>query len=621
MLSDVIQKNTDISEWFYIPSWQQYNLPLRPKTEDQKELIWLVFKDPTGLSFNFIDHAREYSRKIIMVDSGSGFEEKSEDRFAIAMDKPDNYKTLFSTLNDRGIFPDVIVHFWNVTIYQPEELPLEKEHIPGFKSILFLAQALEKYAMTRKFDLGIVTNQLFNITGFEHYKPGKAMVLGLAKVIPQEFPNIHTRVIDVQLPKGMDDKLSILAKNLTAEFVEQRKDLTVAYRSKQRWVQAYMPVKLDIHKMTSGCMKDGGVYLITGGLGRIGLALAEKFSKDLKAKLVLVDYQDFPLQEDWNKEISTEASDDPVITKINRLKQILKNGSELLLLKADVGVKSELQHVTDVAIKKFGQINGVFHAAGIVGAHAFKAIPELKEKNWNDQFHAKVKGAKNIADIIAPHKPDFILLQSSMSAILGGLGFGAYAAANAFLDALAYQENHKELTHWISVNWDGWDFKLAETDEKSIGAEIAHLAVKPDEGMDAFERILSYKNTTQIVVSTGDLHDRIDKWIKLKTLQESEKLIQAEQPIIPQARPNLPYEYVAPESDMHIKIAAIWTKLLGIKKIGIHDDFFDLGGDSLLGTQLISQLRETFQVEIPIRSLFDNPTISGVSEKIENMDN
>ena len=615
MPTDSIQKKTNISEWFYIPSWKQLNLPIQPVRKDDKKAIWLIFKDTTGLAFNFIKKIQPFADQIIMVESSSQFEEKDSHRFSIAMDQPEDYVNLFNTLDKNQLFPDYIVHFWNVTIFSNEEIPFEVEHVPGFKSILFMTKTLAKYTMNRKIDLGIVTNHLFNITGFDHYKPGKAMVLGLAKVIPQEFSSIHTRVIDVQLPKGLDQQIGDLAMHIATEFLEKRKEVTIAYRGRQRWVQDYEALSLDMSAMQSGYMKSDGVYFITGGLGRIGLALAEKFAAELKAKLVLTDYFDFPARQSWPA-LLADGNDEGLIARIRRLQEIEKMGSEILILKADVGAEEEFKQVVDAALQKFGHINGVFHAAGVVGSHAFKAIPELQEQDWDDQFHAKVRGAKNIADMIAPLKPDFILLQSSMSAILGGLGFGAYAAANAFLDAITYEENKKGLTQWITVNWDGWNFEQRPVERHTIGAEVAQLAILPEEGMQAFERILSYRGINQLVVSTGNLHARIDKWIRLLSLQTVDEKSSDAQTIPLHSRPDLAVEYVAPQNELQAEIAAIWAKLLGIESIGIYDDFFDLGGNSLMGTQLISQLRETFQVELPLRSLFEDPTIAGVSKII-----
>jgi acyl carrier protein len=78
-------------------------------------------------------------------------------------------------------------------------------------------------------------------------------------------------------------------------------------------------------------------------------------------------------------------------------------------------------------------------------------------------------------------------------------------------------------------------------------------------------------------------------------------------------RPELEAAYVAPSTPLETLIAGIWAKVLGLERIGVHDQFFDLGGHSLLATQVVAQLRDTLQVEIPLRSLFEAPTIAAMA--------
>jgi amino acid adenylation domain-containing protein len=83
------------------------------------------------------------------------------------------------------------------------------------------------------------------------------------------------------------------------------------------------------------------------------------------------------------------------------------------------------------------------------------------------------------------------------------------------------------------------------------------------------------------------------------------------------ARPELESAYIAPRTAIEEVVAGIWTQVLGLEQVGMRDRFFDLGGHSLLATQVISRLREAFQVEIPLRSLFESPTVAGLAERIE----
>ncbi len=80
-----------------------------------------------------------------------------------------------------------------------------------------------------------------------------------------------------------------------------------------------------------------------------------------------------------------------------------------------------------------------------------------------------------------------------------------------------------------------------------------------------------------------------------------------------QTRPDLENGFVAPRTPVEKALAGIWTEVLGLKKVGVHDNFFDLGGHSLMATQVISRIRVAFQVEMPLRTLFETPTVAGLA--------
>jgi acyl carrier protein len=100
-------------------------------------------------------------------------------------------------------------------------------------------------------------------------------------------------------------------------------------------------------------------------------------------------------------------------------------------------------------------------------------------------------------------------------------------------------------------------------------------------------------------------------------LAPSGKVDRAALPAPSGMRSKLAREYLAPRTETERKLAEIWAELLKLDRVGVHDDFFDLGGHSLLATQLVSRVQEAFQVELPLRTLFELPTIAAVAERIE----
>ncbi len=84
-------------------------------------------------------------------------------------------------------------------------------------------------------------------------------------------------------------------------------------------------------------------------------------------------------------------------------------------------------------------------------------------------------------------------------------------------------------------------------------------------------------------------------------------------------RPRMGVAYVVPRNETEHKLAEIWQSLLGIEQVGVHDNFFNLGGHSLLGTQLISRVHDTFNVDIPLRRLFEAPSVAALAEIISGL--
>jgi acyl carrier protein len=142
------------------------------------------------------------------------------------------------------------------------------------------------------------------------------------------------------------------------------------------------------------------------------------------------------------------------------------------------------------------------------------------------------------------------------------------------------------------------------------------MAMLPDEGVHVFERILSLRMLDQVVVSCGDLDTRIGQWIRLESVRRGPTLGQAAGRA-GHERPDLPNAYVEPETESEIKLAAIWRDLFGYQQIGTRDGFFELGGHSLLAIQMLARIREAFDVNLPLVSLFEHPTIETLSLHID----
>jgi acyl carrier protein len=289
------------------------------------------------------------------------------------------------------------------------------------------------------------------------------------------------------------------------------------------------------------------------------------------------------------------------------------SGAEIEYVAADVRVEAQVLDALKRSVERFGEVNGVIHAAGFAGEGAYRTIAETGSETCRAHFGPKVGGLAALGKALRESNPDFLLLTSSLSPILGGIGLAAAAATDAWVDSLSHHLNKTQNLKCLSINWEGWSSAAEAAGSSEIGKQQSELIITAEEIAQAFERALSVRKTPQIVVSSGDLHARMAQWTGVKKRQTQKGAAPSSH-----ARQDSGAPYLAPRSETEGKIARVWQQALGVERIGATDDFFELGGNSLVGLQILSQLRAEFQVELPLRSFFEARTVEGMARVIES---
>ncbi len=441
--------------------------------------------------------------------------------------------------------------------------------------------------------------------------PERATALAACKVISQEQEQVRFRSIDVSLGAGADEVEGV-AGRLLDEVTGGAEEVVVAYRGSRRWAQVYEQVKLDAGDERRR-LRRGGVYLLTGGLGGVGLLLAEYLSRETGAKLALVGRRGLPPRSEWDAVL---AGDDEAgrwaREKISRVKSLEEEGAEVEVLAADVGDEGQMREAVGRVYERFGALNGVLHAAGTTsGTSVFTMIQDLAPADSELQFHPKAKGLYALERALEGRDVDFCLLFSSNAAVLGGLGFIAYAAANGFMDAFAADRSEKGPVPWISANWDHWPEETKQY--TGYQTSMQQFTMTREESVEAFRRVVTAAPGGQVVVSTGDLQPRLSLWVERKPAGGAQPAAGGQTAPTAYSRPKAAGTYVAPSNETERIIADIWQQVIGIERVGVNDNFFDLGGHSLLAIKLVGRLREAFEVELPFSKLFAAPTVAGLS--------
>lgn len=613
-------KNPDIGQWFYTPSWKRKAVD--PLPESASKARWLILLDKTQpLGLSLVEQLRRETDKVLTVFPGERFAQIDENTYSIAPNNIQDYEQLCQHLRARDVVPQKIVSLWSV-FSLPEKHTQDWMAERCFYHLLFLAQALDKAEVTQPLQLYVISNESQEVLGNEHLTPEKALSLGPCRVIPQEYSHISARAIDIVLPQqGTHD---FVRQQLLSELQAEADESVVAYRGRYRWVQDFEPVRLARQEQTWP-LRQEGVYLLTGGLGGVALAIGEYLAEAVQARLILLGRSSFPDRTLWEEWLNTHDEQDRTSTKIRQLQMLEQKGASVLVVSADVVNEQQMRSVIDEVEHTFGALHGVIHSAAIAGEGVI--LGKTCEKAASI-LAPKVQGTRVLEAILKDRQIDFLVLCSSLTAISGGVGQLEYCAANNFLDSFAHYWSATYASRAISIGWgDVWQVGgvvdtlqsgVVPHELRAMREEAIAQGISPQEGFEAFSYLLLNQTPAQMIVSSRDLdtaiHDPLNQFTRERFMEEVEKF---QRDASMHERPNLLTRYVAPETELQERVVQIWQEVLGIEPIGIDDNFFELGGHSLLGIRLMSRLRAAFDVKLAIRLLFETPTVASLALVIE----
>ena len=262
----------------------------------------------------------------------------------------------------------------------------------------------------------------------------------------------------IDLDRNIQDRKKV-ASDIVTECSLRSVESCVAYRQSERWVETFESTSL--RTQTSGTrLREKGVYLIVGGLGGIGLVVAEHLARTVHARLVLVGRTPLPPPSEWQAALDKPNSANGARRKIAKLREIESLGGEILTISADVTDSKQIAQGLRVARQRFGDIHGVIHAAGLIEDGPL----QIKTRESAARVLApKIQGTLVLQQALGDSKLDFLLLFSSVSSLAPPAGQVDYAAANAFLDAFALSQAGQPVT---ALNWGLWaDVGLAARDD------------------------------------------------------------------------------------------------------------------------------------------------------------
>jgi acyl transferase domain-containing protein/acyl carrier protein len=439
-----------VSEALFAPVWEQQSLPVRRPAIDPGS-TWLVFSSGHDCLTEFTAGLRAAGAVVTVVTAGTHFERLDEDTFTV---QPGDRADIARLFDDLGPVPAHVVHGFACTDAVPD--PLADESVrdtteAGFHSLLQLAQELAARVrgQDERIQVYAVTSNAQDVTGEEDLEPAKALVLGPSLLIGRELRGISCRAIDLALPSRL--AAGELAGQLLAEVTAPDAGTRTAWRHRKRWAWSYETVTTEQPAGRPAMLRDRGVYLITGGLGALGLTVAEDLAKAVAARLVLIGRSPVPPKDTWRETVNAPDTDPASRATLERLLAIEHAGGEVLVMSCDVTDESQLRAVVDETRRQFGALHGVIHSAGVAGG----GMLAVKTRQMAEQvFAPKIAGALALHRVLGD-QVDFVVLFSSLTSVIGEFGQVDYCAANNFLDTLARRLANAGAPV-CSVGWGAW---------------------------------------------------------------------------------------------------------------------------------------------------------------------
>ncbi len=449
----VLAKLPELADWFYKRTWQPTDKPAPVVMEPMK---WLLFQDSLGVGQALQQQLSRAGHTVVTVTVGEQFRQLGELAYEVNPRARIDFDTLVEELASRALLPQRVAHLWTLNhaatpdrmrvYYQNQDL--------GFYSLFFLAQALGEGSLPETLDITAVTNGSQRVDEETVPYPDKATLLGPIKVIPREFPGVTCRLVDMSLPvNATSEQVDGLAALIKADLLAEAANGVFAYRNGRRWQQRFTAAPQAEDSQAQSRVKPGGVYLITGGMGGIGLVMAEHLAQTAQAKLALLSRSGLPKREMWGDWIKSHSVTDKTSRRIQKIQALEAAGAEVLVLDADVTNREQVKQAVAQTKAHFGQINGVIHAAGVLDDN----LIQLKSAQEAGRVLApKTRGTLLLDEYLAGEPLDFFVLFSSTSTEIGAAGQVDYVAANAFLNAFAESKTAATNIFTIAVNWGVW---------------------------------------------------------------------------------------------------------------------------------------------------------------------
>ncbi|MSP59689.1 MAG: amino acid adenylation domain-containing protein [Myxococcales bacterium] len=607
-----------LPDWFHRRVWRRKEAAVALRPREPGEGVCLLIAGPSSLAADLAVRLRSDGRRVVRVESGPGREIECLAADHLRIDLADG-ASWARLLDPIACGVAEVVHLGS----------FGEGGVPDAElGLLALTTALLTKGQ-RPVRLLVVSSGAQPVAPDEPIDLAQAALLGLLQTLPLEAPRIDARHLDLQLAPA-DVNAQLILRELRARACDRE----VAYRGGRRLCARLQRADLRAASSREDPFVQGGRYLLAGGLGGVGSELARHLLVTRQARLLVIG----------------RSPPDRRSDEIAALEQVAERaGGEILCRQTDLADGDRLRSIAAAAEAHFGApLDGAVHLAGLLGE---RLLRDETPETFAATLHPKVAGARALVDLLADRPGSLLVCFSSVNATFGGFSVGAYSAASRFLAHLAHERRRGgQPTHCIE--WSLWDeigmtrghpmkeaarargYQAISASRGMASLEVAlrrgdgHLLIGLDgsgrpvrrrlDGAVAMRRLsIHFSGTEHPSVKPQDRlgRDVSLRWVPLVRLPRTPDgaIDPAALPGQRQARGSSVGDRPSPRGETERTLAAIWQDVLRVDEVGRDDNFFDLGGHSMLLVQVRDRVSRTFDRDVPIVDLFRHPTLRALA--------